>query len=202
MPVKRKYIKHGDIVEIPLPHLKGFGYGKIIDPKLISNPIDYPHFIRVYAASYELPISSVIKLKRELLLAPFYIVGGSAAITKFSWNIVDNEPVQVAEEWIPDTKVAWPLFSNPPEGWAYKERYSTHFTFSTWENVQHLDDTTGKNIEVIPFLIQLELLKQEGKDIQKEYEVNGWLEQTIYDIHSKLPVYTQLPENKKGKAVE
>jgi len=55
---------------------------------------------------------------------------------------------------------------------------------------------------VILFLIELELLKQEGKDIQKEFGVKDWLEQIIYDAHSKLPVYTQLPENKKGKVVE
>ena len=202
MAIKRRYIKHGDIVELTLPNLKRFGYGKIIDPRLIAKPLDYPHFIRVYDASFEQPILSLDALRRELLVAPFYIVGGSAAITKFNWKILDNEHVQKEEEWIPDTKVAWPLFSNPPERWAYKQHYSTHFTFSTWENVQHLDDATGKNIQVIPFLIELELLKKEGKDIQKEFAVNDWLEQIIYDAHSKLPVYTQLPENKKGKVVE
>jgi hypothetical protein len=182
--------------------VKRFSYGKIIDPKLIADPIYYPHFIRVYSDISEQPISSADSLNRELLLAPFPIVGGSAAITKFGWKIVANEPVLNDEEWIPDTKVGWPLFSNPPERWAYKKRYSTHFTFSTWENVQHLNDATGKNIEVIPFLIELELLKKEGKDIKTEYGVKDWLEQIIYDCYSQLPSYSDLPEEIKGKAIQ
>jgi len=111
MPIKRRYIKHGDIVELTLPNLKRFGYGKIIDPRLIAKPLDYPHFIRVYDASFEQPILSLDALRRELLVAPFYIVGGSAAITKFNWKILDNEHVQKEEEWIPDTKVAWPCLA-------------------------------------------------------------------------------------------
>ncbi len=201
MSVKRKYIKHGDIVEIQLPRLRKFSYGKIIEPKNIADPLDLPHFIRIYKDIYEHQISSINELSRELLLAPFYIAGGSAAITKFNWRIISNEEVTEEEEWIPDTKEGWPLFSSPPQRWGYKMRYGTELIFSKWENVQHLDYATGKNIEVIPFLIELEHLKIEGKDIQVEYNIDDWLEKTIYEKHIQLPVYSALPAELKGKAI-
>ena len=127
-------------------------------------------------------------------------MGGSVAITKLGWRIVGIEQVVEEEEWIPDTKVAWPLFSNPPEKWAYKKRFSTDFTFSSWQNVGHLDDATGKAVEIIPFLLELELLKHESKDILKERGINDMFEKAIYDSHINLPVYTELPDEMKGKA--
>ena len=202
MEVKRKHIKHGDIVEIKLPNLHRFSYGKIIEPKQLKSPIDLPHFLLVYKNTFEQPIPSTETLNRELLLAPFYIVGGSAAITKFGWRIVSNEKVSEAEEWIPDTKEGWPLFSNPPEKWGYKQRHSTQLVLSEYERVKHLDDAKGKNIEAIPFLIELELLKNEGKDIQLEFGIQNWLEQAIYDSFIQLPVYSQLPEEIKGKVIQ
>lgn len=201
MEIKRKNIKHGDIVEIWLPLLQRFSYGKIIDPKKISEPIDLPYFIRVYNDIYEKPIQSIEALNTELLLAPFYIVGTSASVTKFHWRIVTNEKVSIAEEWIPDTKEGWPLFSNPPQKWGFKKRYSTHFIFSDWDKVRHLDNAIGKNIEVLPFLIELELLKNEGKDIRAHYNINNPLEEEIYECFNQLPVYTTLSEAMKGKAI-
>lgn len=202
MSVKKRYIRHGDIVEIKLPHLNRFSYCKVVEPKQLTRPINLPHFIRVYSDTYKQPIPSTEMLNRKLLLAPFYIVGGSAAITKFGWRVVSNEVVSEAEEWIPDTKEGWPLFSNLPEKWGYKQCYSTELIFSEYERVSHLDDATGKNVEVIPFLIELELLKNEGKDIRTEYGINNWLEQTIYNSFIQLPVFTKLPEEIKGRAIQ
>jgi hypothetical protein len=202
MLIKRKFLKHGDIVEVPLPHLGKFSYGKIIDPKLIEEPIDFPLFLRVYISIHDYRIESVDQLNRALLLAPFYLVGQSAAVNKFGWRIVENEIVTKEEEWIPDTKEAWPLFSETPEKWGYKKRFSTKLTFSERDKVQHLDYANGKNVEVVSFIIELELLKKEDKDIQKEFGVQGWLEQTYYKLHSGLPIYTELPATHQGKVVE
>jgi hypothetical protein len=44
MNVKRKFIKHGDVIEIPLKYSDGFSYLKVIDPQKIENPIDLPFF--------------------------------------------------------------------------------------------------------------------------------------------------------------
>ncbi|MGZ5281352.1 MAG: hypothetical protein ACXWEY_03660 [Bacteroidia bacterium] len=200
--MKRTNIKHGDVVEIYLPNVEKFCHGKIIDPKQIKTAIDLPHFLLVNNDVFSQPTLTLETLNRELLLAPFYIVGGSAAVTKFGWRIISNEHVSESEEWIPDTKEGWPLFSNPPQRWGYKTKYSTKLIFSEWEKVKHLDNGVGKNIEVIPFLIEQELLKIEGKDIQIEYGIKNWLEQIIYDNYKQLPVYSKLPNELKGKAIQ
>ena len=200
MQIKRKYLRHGDVVEIPLRNGE-YVYAKIVDPRKITNPIELPFFLRIYNSISKTQIQDLKQLNRELLLAPFYIVGGSAAITKFHWRIIVNENVEVHEEWIPDTKRQWPILTDKPERWTYLERFSTHFIFSDYDNVKHLDDSSGKAIEVIPFIIELEVLKLEGKDIKVELGLKDLFEESVYKTFIDLPSFIQLPPNMKGKAI-
>src|SRR6266487_2709250 len=112
MQIKRKYLRHGDIVEIPLGNKVSFGYAKIIDPTKIEEPIDLPFFLRVYHSITQSRIDNVAQLNRDLLLAPFYMIGHSSAITKFQWRIISNEEVDIFEELIPDTKQSWPILAD------------------------------------------------------------------------------------------
>lgn len=201
MTIKRKYIKHGDIVEIPLPLTNRFAYGKIIDPSKINNPFDYAFFIRVYNFTSTDNISDVKKINRQLLFAPFWLQGQSAAITKANWKILSNEPVDLDEEFIPDTKRGFPIDTANPEKWAYIKRFDTMPIPAEYAKIKHLDYSSGKNIEIVPFLVELEILKQKGKDIKKEYGLKDWLEELYYKDFIDLPVYVDLPEKLKGRAV-
>ncbi len=58
------------------------------------------------------------------------------------------------------------------------------------------------NIEIIPFLIELEILKLQGKDIKREFGIKDWLEELYYEKHSKLPIYSNLPNELKGRVAE
>lgn len=202
MLIKRKYLKHGDVVEIQLTHSKRFVYGKIIDPLKIHNPIKLPFFLRVYKSVYDSGISDLNCLSRELLLAPFYLVGQSAAITKFGWKIIGTENILEEEEFIPDTKSEWPMYPLKPEKWRYIRNFDTKTIFTDYDKVKHLDDSSGKNIEIIPFLIELEILKLQGKDIKREFGIKDWLEELYYEKHSKLPIYSNLPNELKGRVAE
>jgi hypothetical protein len=199
MTTKRKYLKHGDIVEIALPRTKKFAYGKIIDPRKIKDPFDHPSFIRVFNSIQKDRIQDVKDLDRRLLLAPFWLVGQSAAVTKFGWKIIATEIVDAQEEFIPDTKTEWPKLSEKPEKWGYIKRFDTNVIFADFHKVKHLDKSSGKNIEIVPFLIELEILKIKGKDIKKEYGLKDWLEKEYYTIFSALPVYSNLPDKLKGR---
>lgn len=202
MTIKRKFIKHGDVIEISLPRTKGFAYLKIIDPTKIENPIDLPAFVRIYNSFHDKKISSTDELNRDLLLAPFYLVGQSAAINKYNWTILKNEPVDSSEEFIPDTKRSWPPFIEHPEKWGYIKRFDTHIIFSDYEKVKHLDEPSGKHISGIPFIIELEKLKIQGLDIKKEMGLNDWVEELMYKIYSPLPAFINLPNNMKGNATK
>jgi hypothetical protein len=135
-------------------------------------------------------------------LAPFFLVGFSAAISKYKWTILKNEEVENTEEFIPDTKRSWPPFVENPDKWGFITRFDTHLIFTEYENVKHLDDSTGKHVSVIPFLIELEKLKLEGKDIKNEMGLNDWLEEVTYKNHFHLPIYVNLSEELKGMAIK
>lgn len=201
MTINRKYLKHGDIVEIPLNRTNEFAYGKIIDPRKIKDPFDYPSFIRIFNSIHENKILDVKEINRELLLAPFWLVGQSAAATKYGWKIITNESVDTSEEFIPDTKTEWPRLSEKPEKWGYIKRFDTQINFTDYNKVKHLDDSSGKNIEIVPFIIELEMLKIKGKDIKKEYGLKDWLEEEYYKSFSDLPIYSKLPDKIQGRAI-
>ncbi len=201
MTIKRKYLKHGDIVEIHLPLTNSFAYGKLIDPRKISDPFEYPFFIRIYNFISKDNIADVKQVSRQLLLAPFWLQGQSAAITKTNWKILSNEPVDLNEEFIPDTKAEFPRGSENPEKWAYIKRFDTMPIFTEYSKVKHLANSSGKNIEVVPFLVELEILKQKGKDIKKEYGLKDWLEELNYKNSIDLPVYVDLSDKLQGRAV-
>lgn len=202
MVIKRRYLKHGDIVEIQLIHSKKFVYGKIVNPLKINNPIKLPFFLRVYKSVHNSELSDLNCLTRELLLAPFYLIGQSAAVTKFGWKIIGTENVLEEEEFIPDTKREWPMYPLKPEKWGYIKNFDTKVIFSDYDKVKHLDDSSGKNIEIIPFLIELEIMKLQGKDIKSEFGIRDWLEEHYYEKQSKLPIYSNLPNELKGKVAE
>ncbi len=202
MPINIKYLKHGDIVKVPLSRTRQFAYGKIIDPKKIKEPLELPLFLRVYRSIHEDAITHLHEVSRELLLALFYLVGQSAAVSKMGWKIMTTEKVTVEEEVIPDTKMAWPPLSLNAEKWGYSKRFSTNIIFADYEKVKHLDDSSGKNIEIVPFLIEMEVLKINGKDIKKELGLQDWLEEVNYKIFSALPVYSSLPKELQGRVAE
>lgn len=200
MTIKRTYIKHGDIVEISLPLTNRFAYGKIIDPRKINNPFNYPLFIRLYNFISAHNIIDIKKINRQLLLAPFWLQGQEAVITKKNWKILSNELVDLEEEFIPDTKAGFPRGSENPEKWAYIKRFDTIPVFSDYDKIKHLDYSSGKSIEIVPFLVELEILKQKGKDIKKEYGLKDWLEELYYKDVIDLPVYSNLPGKLQGRA--
>ncbi|MBX7154438.1 MAG: Imm26 family immunity protein [Candidatus Kapaibacterium sp.] len=199
MTIKRKYLKHGDIVEIHLPLTNSFAYGKLVDPRKIRDPFEYPFFIRIYNFTCTEHIVDVSKINRQLLLAPFWLQGQSVAVTKANWKILANEPVDLHEEFIPDTKREFPIGSANPEKWTYVKRFNTIPISTEYAQIKHLDYSSGKNIEIVPFLVQLEILKQKGKDIKKEYGLKDWLEELYYKNFINMPVYVDLPEKLKEK---
>jgi hypothetical protein len=200
MTTSRKFLKHGDIVEILLPRTAKFAYGKIIDPRKLQEPFDFPLFIRLFNSFHHNKISDVQELNRQLLLAPFWLVGYSAAVTKFGWKIIATETVETDEEFIPDTKTEWPKFAKKPDKWGYIKRFDTNIIFTDFNKVKHLDNSSGKNIEVVPFIIETEILKIDGKDIKNEFGLKDWLETEIYKMYSDLPIYSMLPDKLQGHA--
>ena len=197
--IKRNNIKHGDVVEVELPNKRGFGYLKCIEPKKFNE--DAPLTILIYNWQSKEPIEDLGLIDRNLLLAPLWIAGSSAAITKFDWKILVNEDVSEDEMWLPDTKGGWPPLKQSPEKWAYFEQFSTKPIFAEYENVKHLNENVGFSIEGIPYLILMELLKLQDKDIKNDIDTDDWLDEVVYERMADLPSYSKLPQEIQGKVI-
>jgi len=194
-------IKHGDFIEIPLEGEFGFGYAKFIDPKKISVDKDLLPIFHLYNYTSLKSLKDYKEIKKELLIAPV-TVAGTNGINKLGWRIIGNEPVLDDEKFLPDVKTSWPPVG-PSTKWAYYENLgdTTKMHFARLEQVEHLAWAESLEIDIVAFRITLELLKIMGKDIKNEIGLKDWLEEYEYKNAIGLPIYSELPDAKKGRAL-
>jgi hypothetical protein len=94
--------KSGDIIQITLPNQLGFSYAKCIDLLEINPHAHYPVLMRVYNYRSFVLNETVQKfLSKELILCPLLIAGLLPAISKGSWKIIGNLPVEDSEKNYP-----------------------------------------------------------------------------------------------------
>ena len=194
--IKRNYLKHGDIIEICLGHEWGFGYAKVVDPRKLQDPFEYPLILRIYDFNSKSQIISTNSLSRDLLMAPIWISHYAGVIKRQEWTIIANEPIFLEEEFIPHTKQSWPPLLPDPKKWGYYKKFDTHMIFEDYEKVKHLDYKSGYPVEIIAFVIKLELNKKYQKG---NIMINNWLEQVYFDRRIDLPVFSKLDQELQGR---
>ena len=200
-PIKRKYLRNGDLVEIKLPRLNGYVCAKIIDPMKSKSPIELPFFIRLFNHHYSDPRIDSFEHSQDLLVDPFWISGQSAAVTKYGWRILTNEDVNDKEFFFSDTKSQWPPFIDNYDYWVYFKNFDAMPIRSDYDKVSHLNFKSGKDISFVPLIAEIELLKILNKDYKDLFGIMDFLEESIYTEYSSLPVYSRLSEEIKGKHI-
>jgi hypothetical protein len=202
--MKRSIVKNGDVLAVPLDkYMPGYGYVKYIDAiKVFRGAVNLPSILRVYNHFSDTPEQDPTSINRQLLMAPVAMSGKSGA-HKFGWQVVGREQISQEEKFLPHVKAGWPPLLPVPDRWSYFEdlgnTYKHHF--AEYENVKHLEMNRLLNINQVAFRIVMEKLRIEGKSIKEFLTKMDYAEEAEYEISHDLPIYSQLPEHLKGRAI-
>lgn len=193
----------GSILEFKLPHDLGYAYGKILDFRAIRE------FDGVLAKVFDHIVNSpIVDIKvlreKELLFGTRRMPWLPNTRGKGAWKM---RGVLISEDdnIIPDFKYC--IKSSPfledeskLEPWDAVKDINQYVPCS-YDNVRHLEDTVVSPQIAIEIRAAMEYCRILGIGIKKYFDLNETLNELIYKQMSKLPIYSTIPKEARGKAI-
>ncbi|MBE8726495.1 Imm26 family immunity protein [Flavobacterium hungaricum] len=203
--MKKNRIETGSIIKIPLEHNFGFVLAKFINLKEIKEDIGYNEFIYVYKRVFEnenLEIENIDN--NDLLLGGIYVLNPYPAIKNKIWEIVGLLKPKENELEIPDFKDFGPLLSlyeKDAKIWYYIHNAEVNNRIIVdYEKVKHLEKFVYRAYGSISTRLTMEVIRQEGKKIEDYYKLDNHDDLASYYNTIYTPIYSTIPEEKRGKA--
>ncbi len=207
--VKLKQLKSGTIIRVKLEHNLGFVYGKVINlTELLNVKQDVDELVHFYNyVTIEPGKNDLIILQdKDLLVGPMFVLDLKPVIKNSTWEEAGFVEPRNEELIIPDFKEARPLATwNEEEatGWGYiRNLHVNGRVTSSWEKVRHLEKFQYLSHDLITRRLTMEHLRQTGKKIEDYYELKEWEETSVYKNMKYTSVYSSVPREIRGRAIE
>ncbi|WP_209332745.1 Imm26 family immunity protein [Lunatimonas salinarum] len=201
-----KRLKHGDIIQIPLPKNLGFAYGRYLDLEELFPPPEPPRLsdlIKIF--NYKTPTNEYNLKEMEssgYLMQSLLVSGLPPTIKKGIWHILDEKAFSEDnriphfsrhEDWISD---------DINENWYYCiDANSQKKVKSTYEDVKHLSRLAADGTGIIELKIAMTFLIQEGKRIEDYFDLDEYYEKATFEAVKATPPYYLLPKEIRDKAL-
>ena len=206
----KKMIKQGSIIEFPLEHNLGFGYGKLI---LFPDTTRGCDVFRVYDFFSKEPFQEDIQMFSTIdyFVNPMIIFGSFRVRGQGKAKILGQLPLKPIEVNIPHFMQGLQIdfFKEQKleelEGWFVVKDFSVNaYIKTTYENVKHLGEWHhSKPAYIIPFVTMM-YLKKQGLNILDYYDLNDinfWIKE-IYNRVQHTPFYADIPKEIRERAIE
>jgi hypothetical protein len=201
-----KRLKHGDILQIPLPKNLGFAYGRYIDLEKLFPPPEPPRLsdlIKIFNYKTQTKEFDFEKVGSSgYLMQPQLVSGLPPTIKKGIWHILDEKASSEDnliphfsrhEDWISD---------NINDNWYYCiDANSQKKVKSTFEDVKHLSRLEADGTGIIEIKIAMTFLIQEGKRIEDYFDLDEYYEKATFEEVKATPPYYLLPKEIRDKAL-
>lgn len=199
-------VRNGDVLEIPLPKGLGFAYAKYIDLTQDNSSSRYPCLVQVYNFRATERLVSIDNLEDiDLLFSPLLVGGVPPTVSKGKWKVVGNFPVSEIDNHIPDFKLHEPpVLTNDEdaEEWFYVVNADiSKKNKSEYSNVKHLETLGAIGSDLLPIKVAMGLIKSEGENILDYFELEEFAEKVYFNQVQNTPLFFELPDGKKGKAL-
>jgi hypothetical protein len=206
--MSKKQLKTGTIIRIPLEHDLGFIYAMLINLRDLKEKPTYNELIRVFNYITENPKEDDVKVlhDKDLLVGPLIVLDLPPVVKNGKWQVVGYIEPGEEELVIPDFKEAWPpliMYEDEANEWRYIRNLDVNGRIrSTWEKVKHLELFNFKSNDLISRRLTMEYLRQTGKNIEDYYELKEWKDLSVYKNVLHTPVYSSIPKEIRGKAID
>lgn len=207
--VKLKQLKSGTIIRVKLEHNLGFVYGKVINlVELLNAKQNVDELVRFYNyVTIKPDKDDLINLQdKDLLVGPLFVLDLKPVIKNSTWEEVGFVGPRKEELIIPDFKETRPITAFDEEeatGWGYiRGLHVNGRVSSSWEKVKHLNLFKYSSHDLITRRLTMEHLRQTGKKIEDYYELKEWEETSVYKNMKYTSVYSSVPREIRGRAIE
>ena len=193
-------IESGTIFAIPLPKGRGYCYGKYLHLHEVTGSTYDSHLFKVYDYFTNEVDTDIEKIQKSALLYGHFMLAGKPRIRGLGWKIIGNEILD-NDKFYPDFKELrgsrWLLARY------YKSKDAGVVYDIDIKRVTHLEHNILRSELEIPERILMELLRKEGKDIEKELDFDGEDKEMLdtYEKMEGIPIYSKIPEKYRGRVL-
>lgn len=199
-------IESGVILEIELPMGFGYAYAKYVDIHLLIGRYFDSSLLKVYDFISKEPIKNIDLFKdKDLLFGPALLTG-KPSVRKTGWKAVGK--------YLTDDDFKVPFFKSVNKFPYIVENESLigpwHLVtlgvsevITPYEKIKHLEQAVLEGSDQIEARIVMELLRRDGREINKFYELNK-VEPHIKRVYLRMinvPIYSTIPKEIRGKPI-
>ena len=195
-----KKVESGTIFAIPLPKGRGYCYGKYLHLHEVTGSTYDSHLFKVYDYFTNEIDTDIEKIQKSALLYGHFMLAGKPRIRGLGWKIIGNE--------IFDNENFYPDFKQLRGNKWFLVRFYKYEGLDEPHNIdigrmEHLERSTLCSELEIPERILMELLRKEGKDIEKELDFDGEDKEMLdtYEKMEGIPIYLKIPEKHRGRVL-
>ncbi len=206
---KFRQLKSGTIVKVKLEHDLGYVYGKIINVvELLKEKRNVEELVYFYNYVANIPhTDDLIEIQtRDLLVGPLFVLDLKPVVKNNTWEKVGFIEPTKEELTIPDFKETQPIMAfdeDEATGWNYIRNLDVNSRVrSTWEKVRHLNLFKYSSHDLIVRRLTMEHLRQTGKQIEDYYELREWKELSVYKNAKYTTIYSSVPKEIRGRAID
>jgi hypothetical protein len=202
-------LKSGTIVRVKLEHDLGYVYGKIINlVELLKREQKVDELVHFYNYVTKTPVNDdLIKIQgSDLLVGPMFVLDLKPVIRNNTWEQVGFISPTRDELIIPDFKETRPIATYDEDeatGWSYIRNLDVNGRVtSTWDKVKHLNLFKYSSHDLVTRRLTMENLRQTGRKIEDYYELKEWKESSVYKNMKYASVYSTVPKELRGRAID
>ena len=206
---KLKQLKSGTIIKVKLEHNLGYVYGKVINLiDILKEKRNIDELVYFYDYVTKSPDKDdLIKIQsRDLLVAPLFVLDLKPVVKNGTWELVGFIEPTKEELRIPDFKEARPLATwdeDKATGWNYIRNLNVNGrVISTFESVRHLETFKYISHDLVARRLTMEHLRQTEKKVEDYYELKEWEEVSVYKNMKYTSIYSTVPKEIRGRAID
>ncbi len=205
--MKKNKIKTGSIIKIKLEHKLGFVLAKLINLNELKEKPIYNELIYVYNRIFTDENIDIDKIDPyELLLGPLFVLDLPPVVRNKTWEVLGHMEPNPKELTIPDFKDFGPVLAVSEVDakiWYYLRGLEINKRVVTdYDKVKHLEIFKIYSHDMVARRLTMEILRNMGKEIKDYYEIKNWNELSLYNHILFTPIYSSIPEEIRGRAIQ